>query len=261
MLRQTKTLLISRSLRKQRNRGNAAFETQEARLVTFPHLVMSFLFCFCFVLFFSRSSANLELPEMNEILKSSLSFMRFTDHQGRTQTELFLRVQTAYLSFFSVSWLLLSSEVISSKVKTTHAANVHLRPKRTAFSHPTSHRHDPKQKLTNSSRDSLFPVLFLTVTCKFYWGWKILSLLKSGRKLHSSHEINLCVLSELVFPHVKLISVFRPGFPHSTSFFPIVAPTNSLRGALLLLNTAGPLLSLACFHYLQFFLLSVCDTF
>lgn len=127
-----------------------------------------FLFCFCFVLFFSRSSANLELPEMNEILKSSLSFMRFTDHQGRTQTELFLQGQTAYLSFFSVSWLLLSSEVIASKVKTTYAANVHQSPNRAAFSHPTSHRHDPKQKLTNCSRDSLFPVLFLTVTCKFY---------------------------------------------------------------------------------------------
>lgn len=109
MLRQTETLLISRSLRKQRNRGNAAFETQEARLVTFPHLVMSFLFCFCFVLFFSRSSANLELPEMNDILKSSLSFMRFTDHQGRTQTELFL--SSDCLLFFSSQSLDFSCQV------------------------------------------------------------------------------------------------------------------------------------------------------
>lgn len=70
--------------------------------MTFLHLVISF--CSVIVLScFSHSSAKPELPEMNEILKSSLSFMRFSDHQGRTQAELFLQVQTAYLSFFSVS--------------------------------------------------------------------------------------------------------------------------------------------------------------
>lgn len=139
--------------------------------------------------------------------------------------------------------------MISIKAKTMHAANVHLKSKQNSVLSSHISQAQPKTKTNQFQQRFFVSCAFSNSHLQVLLRLKILSLLKSGRKLHSSHEINLCVYLSWSF-HVKLISVFRPGSPHSTSFFPIVTLTNFLRGALLLFNTAGPLFSLACFHYL-----------